>query len=111
MLCGNTNIPAPKLCVSLPDGSNLSMGARLEPAQVLALHRSNTQTLPRASTSTALVDPHVLSSFAQPCSDEYEVRSSGAGGARIMSAHPQTIATAAQVVTIVRDEMPMAVTS
>jgi hypothetical protein len=97
--------------MSLPDGSNLSMGARFEPAQVLAPHRSNTQTLPRASTSTALVDPHFLSSFAHPCSEEYEVRSSGAAGARIVSAHPQTIAMTAQAVTIVRDEMLMAVTS
>ena len=80
-----------------------SEGAMFEPAQLLAPHRSNTQTLPRASTSTALVDPHVLSSFAHPCSDEYEVCSSGAAGARIVSAHPQIIATAAQAVTIVRD--------
>src|SRR6202011_3638049 len=59
MPCGNTNIPAPKLVKSLPEGSNLRMAASVLPAQVLAPHRSATQILPARSTSTALVDPHV----------------------------------------------------
>jgi hypothetical protein len=53
-----------------------------------------------------LVDPQALSSFAQPCSIEYEVRSSGVLAARIVSAHPEiNAATAVQMVTIVRDDM------
>src|SRR5512147_1996114 len=85
--CGNTKRPAPKLCTSRPEASNSRTGARLDPAQVLAPQRSNTHTLPLRSASTALVDPQDLSSFAQPCSAEYEVRSSGAPAGRIGPAH------------------------
>jgi hypothetical protein len=57
-----------------------------------------------------LVDPQVLSSFAQPCSSEYDVRSSGVLVLCIVSAHPQTnAATAAHTVTIVRDETLIAI--
>jgi hypothetical protein len=44
------------------------MGAKLEPAQVLAPHLSKTQTLPTRSTPTALVAPHVLPRGAFPSS-------------------------------------------
>jgi hypothetical protein len=49
----------------------------------LSPQRSNTHTLPLRSTSTALVDPQVLFSLAQPCSAEYDVRSSGAPAGRV----------------------------
>src|SRR6266853_850070 len=64
---GNRNMPAPKLLSSLPDGSNSRMGARLEPAQVLAPHLSATHILPWRSTDTPAVDPQGLpsGSFAQ----------------------------------------------
>jgi hypothetical protein len=70
--------------------SNSRTGARLELAQVLSPHRSNTHTLPPRSTSTALVDPQVLLSFAQPCSAEYDVRSSGAPAGRVDPTHADT---------------------
>src|SRR5882672_1827795 len=88
--CGNTNRPAPKLCTSRPEASNSRTGARLEAAQVLAPQRSNTHTLPLRSTSIALVDPQGLLSFAQPCSAENEVCSSGAPLGRIGPAHADT---------------------
>src|SRR5205823_1108333 len=65
---GNTNMPAPKLLKSLPDGSNSRMGDRFEPAQLFAPHRSATHMRSFESTSTAAVDPQLLpsGSFAQP---------------------------------------------
>src|SRR4030095_9745608 len=64
MPCGLTNIPAPKLATSLPDGSNLSRGATFDEAQaspwLAPPQRSNTQTLrPSRSISIAAVDPIV----------------------------------------------------
>src|SRR5258706_11253960 len=49
------------------------MGARFEPAQVLAPHRSATHILPSRSTSTALVEPQLLpsGSFAQSSTARY----------------------------------------
>src|ERR1041384_328230 len=91
--CGNTKRPAPKLCTSRPDGSNFRTGARLEPAQVLSPQRSNTHTLPLRSTSTALVEPQGRLSFAQPCSAEYDVRSSGARAEGVGPAHADMSAT------------------
>src|SRR5215471_16757601 len=66
--CGKINMPEPKLLTRLPEGSNLSTGSSVLPAQLLAPHRSATQMLlPSRSISTALVDPHILASgsFAQ----------------------------------------------
>src|ERR1700676_1367305 len=60
--CGNKNISEPKLFRSLPDGSNSRIGARVEPSQVFAPHRSATQIFPRLSTSTPAVAPQVLPS-------------------------------------------------
>src|SRR6266849_1662299 len=64
---GNRNMPAPKPLSSLPEGSNSRMGARFEPAQVLAPHLSATHILPWRSTDTPAVDPQGLpsGSFAQ----------------------------------------------
>ena len=59
-----------ELCTKRPEASNFKIGSRLEPAQLLSPQRSNTHTLPLPSTSTALVDPQDLFSFAQPCSSE-----------------------------------------
>jgi hypothetical protein len=69
----------------------------------LAPQRSNTHTLPLRSASIALVDPQGLSSFAQPCSAEYVVRSSGAPAGRIGPAHADTsAASAAHVIASIR---------
>src|SRR5690348_11949763 len=62
MPCGNTNMPSPKLLSNLPDASNFRIDGRLDPAHELAPHRSATHRLPSRSTSTALVDPHILPS-------------------------------------------------
>src|ERR1019366_9551690 len=55
-------MPAPKLFSSLPEESNSRMGARSNPAQVFAPHRSATQMLPCRSTSTPAAAPQVLPS-------------------------------------------------
>src|SRR5580704_11956374 len=68
MPCGNRSVPSPKAFTSLPEASNLRIGASFLPAQLLVPQRSPTQILlPSRSTSTALVDPHILpsGSFAQ----------------------------------------------
>src|SRR5262245_31732026 len=72
--CGNTSNSSPKLFTSLPEASNLRMGASFDPSQLngtpslicdsgmnpCALHRSITHTLcPSGSTSTPEVDPHM----------------------------------------------------
>ena len=59
---------------SAPVESNLRTGSRLEPAQLLAPHRSATQMLtPSRSISTALVEPQVRPSgiLAQPSTVRY----------------------------------------
>jgi len=61
-LWGKTNMPSPKLRSNLPDASKWRIGGRLEPAQVLAPHRSATQMLPSGAMPTELVDPQVLPS-------------------------------------------------
>src|SRR6266853_973412 len=60
-------MPSPKLCRSLPEGSNSRIGGRFEPAQVFAPHLSATHMLPWRSTSTPAVDPQgrPSGSFAQ----------------------------------------------
>ena len=65
--CGKINIPAPKLFTSLPEESNLRMGASFEPAHVSPPHRSKAQTLPPRSTATPMTAPNFLpwGSFAQ----------------------------------------------
>src|ERR1700677_574056 len=68
MPCGNRIRPSPKAFTSLPEASNLRTGGSFLPAQLLTPQRSATQILlPSRSTSTALVDPHILpsGSFAQ----------------------------------------------
>src|SRR6476659_7277774 len=111
MLWGKTNIPSPKLLTSLPDGSNSRIGATLEPAHVLAPQRSKTQMLPAASRATALVEPHVLFSFAHPFSAVYDVLAPGRPAPRLASfAHPPLTATATATATqtmIVRDIVSM----
>src|SRR5882672_9408 len=99
--CGNTKRPAPKPCARRPEASNSRTGARLEAAQVLSPQRSNTHTLPRRST--ALVDPQVRLSFAQPCSAEYDVRASGVPAGRVDPAHADTsTATVAHAIATLR---------
>ena len=80
ILCGKTNIPAPKLFRSLPDESNLSTDGSDEPAQLsyvngdapggtsgFAPHRSATQTdSPSLSTATPFRAPHFLPSGRFP---------------------------------------------
>src|SRR3954468_19664982 len=75
MPCGKISIPAAKLLVSVPLGSNFRIVGRLEISpvarlrQVFAPHRSATQSeRPSRSISTALVDPQVRPSgiFTQP---------------------------------------------
>src|SRR5580704_18627689 len=62
------SIPSPKLFTSVPDGSNLRLGARLEPRQLFAPHRSAIQMpRPSLSISIALVDPHVRPSGILKC--------------------------------------------
>src|SRR6185503_5206710 len=57
------NIPAPRLLTILPDESNLTSGATLEPSQVAAPHLSKTQTLaPSRSMSIPAVEPTFLPS-------------------------------------------------
>src|SRR4029077_18367910 len=78
--CGSTNIPAPKLATSLPEASNLRIGARFDPSQANGSpgfrsdgsakvpQRSKTHTLvPSGSISTPAVEPQVRPSgnFAQ----------------------------------------------
>src|SRR5271166_421987 len=58
MPCGKTNIPAPKLLISLPLGSNSSTAGRSELRQ-LPPHRSKAQMLrPSRSGVTAITPPH-----------------------------------------------------
>src|SRR5438477_3389143 len=74
MPCGNTKMPAPKCFTSLPFASNLRMGSRLDPRQVLAEQRSATQTLlPSRSMATPAAEPQVLGSgiFAQFSTERY----------------------------------------
>src|SRR5262245_32892799 len=66
MPCGKTNLPAPKLLTSLPDGSNSNTESMFDPSHVLAPHRSATHTLPFGATSMALVDPHARPSGSCP---------------------------------------------
>src|SRR4029077_15615888 len=66
MPCGHTNMPPPKLLISLPDSSNLWTGFAFVPRQpgvVPGEHRSVAHTdLPSGSIATPLDPPHGLPS-------------------------------------------------
>ncbi len=65
--CGKTNMPAPKLASSLPDGSKCRIGDRFELEQVSPPQRSKTQTLlPSRSIATAVVPPHARPAGSWP---------------------------------------------
>src|ERR1700752_4800264 len=67
MPCGQRICPAPKLLITFPLGSNLTIGSTFEPAHELAPHRSPTQIdLPSTSTWMALTDPHLRPSGSVP---------------------------------------------
>jgi hypothetical protein len=60
MPCGEMSMPSPKLFTRFPFASKCSTGGSMDPAQLLAPHRSATQTLvPSLSIVTALVAPQV----------------------------------------------------
>src|SRR5215510_6831147 len=71
--CGWVNIPSPNIFKTLPEGSSLMIGAKLDPVQLVPPHRSNTQMLPSRSISTPIVPPHFLppGSVPQPSSMRY----------------------------------------
>src|ERR1051326_7361356 len=84
----------PSVMSTVPSGLNLVTVWPLPSfPSVLAPQRSNTHTLPLRSTSTALVEPQGRLSFAQPCSAEYDVRSSGARAEGVGPAHADMSAT------------------
>ena len=67
MPCGHMMRPAPNCATTLPDGSSLTIGFTVEPAQELLPQRSPAHSdLPSTSMATALTEPHERPSGSVP---------------------------------------------